>query len=199
MSNFILKNPDCVFIHIKKTGGSSIRKGLWRENYEGPFFGYIPEKGQDLFKFAFVRNPVSRFLSAYKMFAYGTSHVRKLTNYPKIALDDFSKIVFNNSIPNKFGKDSTHNERIKHHTSPQTDPINCLHMADYVARYENYDNEIRYLCQILKKNILFIPRRNVTVSRTLDLNDRLCTQIFDFYEQDFKRLNYSLDKKNYLP
>jgi hypothetical protein len=37
MSNFLLRNPDCVFIHIPKTGGSSIRNGLWLSRYEGPF------------------------------------------------------------------------------------------------------------------------------------------------------------------
>lgn len=38
MSTFLLKNPDCVFIHIPKTGGSSIRKGVWTGAI-GPRFG----------------------------------------------------------------------------------------------------------------------------------------------------------------
>ena len=100
MTNFYLKDPDCVFIHIKKTGGSSIRKGIWNEKYEGPFFGFIPEECKQLFKFAFVRNPVDRFLSAYKMFAHGTTHVRKLTEYPKISLSEFAEVVFDESINN---------------------------------------------------------------------------------------------------
>jgi len=45
MSNFLLRNPDCVLIHIPKTGGTTIRKGICGSNYEGPAFGEFPAPG----------------------------------------------------------------------------------------------------------------------------------------------------------
>ena len=39
MSVFVLKEPDAVFIHIPKTGGMSIRKGIWGQKYDGPYVG----------------------------------------------------------------------------------------------------------------------------------------------------------------
>ena len=71
MSNFLLKNPDAVLIHIPKTGGTSIRKGAWGRRVRGPRFGTIPEAWRHHFKFAFVREPLDRFLSAYRMFTEG--------------------------------------------------------------------------------------------------------------------------------
>ncbi len=71
MGNFLLKKPECVFIHIPKTAGTSIRKGVWGSNYEGPVFGAIPEEWAGLFRFAFVRHPLQRFVSAYNMFTKG--------------------------------------------------------------------------------------------------------------------------------
>lgn len=38
MSTFLLKNPDCVFIHIPKAVGSSIGKGVWTKAI-GPRLG----------------------------------------------------------------------------------------------------------------------------------------------------------------
>lgn len=198
MTNFILRDPDCVLIHIKKTGGSSIRKGIWNENYDGPFFGFIPQESQDLFKFAFVRNPIDRFLSAYKMFAHGTSHVRKLTEKPKISLEEFSEIVFDDSIKNNFGESSTQQERIKHHTSTQTHPLNCLEMADYIARYENYEDEVRFLCGKVGKVFDEIPCRNKTVPRSISLGMPLVNKLISYYEKDFKFLGYSMEAESYV-
>ena len=66
MSIFKLKNPDCVLFHIPKTGGTSIRKGVWNKIYDGPVFAAVPEDWGALYKFAFVRHPFDRFISVWK-------------------------------------------------------------------------------------------------------------------------------------
>ena len=73
MPLFLLNQPRCVFAHIPKTGGNSIRNVVFKRDYEGPWFGdQLPDDWHALFKFAFVRNPFDRVVSAWKMFCEGT-------------------------------------------------------------------------------------------------------------------------------
>ena len=71
MAIFLIREPRCVFIHIPKTGGASIRHGVFKGNVDGPKQGFIPENWKSLYKFAFVRNPYDRVISAWKMFSEG--------------------------------------------------------------------------------------------------------------------------------
>ena len=59
----------CIFVHVTKTGGSSIQLALNMENYHLPA-SKIKEivgknKWNDYFKFSFVRNPWDKIVSQY--------------------------------------------------------------------------------------------------------------------------------------
>jgi hypothetical protein len=73
MGLFILQNPDAVFIHIPKTGGTSIRQGVWQRRYNGPH-KELPLSAKGLFTFAFVRHPLERFVSCWKMYSAGAEN-----------------------------------------------------------------------------------------------------------------------------
>jgi hypothetical protein len=59
----------CIFIHIPKTGGSSVAHSLFGTNSRHvPYYEYqhvSPAKFRRFFKFAFVRNPWDRIVSTY--------------------------------------------------------------------------------------------------------------------------------------
>ncbi len=67
----------CIFIHIPKTAGSSIREVLYGSIYGGShatareFQILFPEEFQSYYKFAVVRNPWERLVSAYAYFYKG--------------------------------------------------------------------------------------------------------------------------------
>lgn len=139
MSNFLLRQPDCVLIHIPKTGGTSIRKGAWGKRAKGPRFGTIPDEWQGLFKFAFMREPLSRFLSAYRMFTQGTRNEPDWTmpaDARPLTLAAFFDIVRDDGIIYDQRR-RTFEEKIRHHTIPQTHPFNCLRAADFIGRFED--------------------------------------------------------------
>lgn len=194
MSNFKLLNPDCVFIHIPKTGGTSIRKGIWNKNYEGPVFGYIPEEWQHLFKFAFVRHPLQRLVSAYSMFtdgAIGDVEWKKPKDARPLTLEEFIAIVLDESILFDERRKSFE-EKIRHHTIPQTHPFNCLFMADYIGYFENFEEDFSII--ISKMNLISeLPKIHYTNSppwQTL-LKDKLLTKCVHYYQEDFSKLGYA--------
>ena len=95
----------CIFVHIPKTGGTSISKALF-----GSEFGHCtvdhyeifsPERFRNYFKFAFVRNPWDRLLSAYKFLKKGGMYSADKT-WSDIYLSEFDNFEsFVLSLKNK--------------------------------------------------------------------------------------------------
>ena len=57
-----------VWIHVPKNASSTLSKEFQQERYGGRFYGVLPPLSEfpDYFAFAFLRDPVSRLLSAYQ-------------------------------------------------------------------------------------------------------------------------------------
>ncbi|MFW6047171.1 MAG: sulfotransferase family 2 domain-containing protein [Candidatus Woesearchaeota archaeon] len=194
MSNFYFPKHNCVFIHIPKTGGTSIRKGFFKGNYEGPFFGKIPEKYSQCFKFAFVRNPFDRLISAWKHFTTGTDTIssKEKSSFRNISLESFLNIVTNNSIIYD-GRRSTFKEKIRHHTIPQTHPFNCLNEADFVGCFETLEKDFEVICEKLKIKSNRLPKINKS-KRSREYKNyftpstRKITE--KYYKKDLEKLGY---------
>lgn len=183
MSNFLLKDPHCVLIHIPKTGGSTIRRGIWDGRYEGPAFGIIPQEWAGFFKFAFVRHPLDRLVSAWADF----SQLRSFHG----SIDDFIEIVVDDSIIYDERR-STQAEKIRHHTIPQTHPFNCLAGADFLGRYETY---LEDLDAILKRVGMTPPpppqmRKTRHEPWNAYLQGDALKRAVEYFEEDFTRLGY---------
>ncbi len=193
MSNFLLRNPHCVLIHIPKTGGTSIRKGAWKKDYEGPVFGHIPEEWKKHFKFAFVRHPFDRLVSAWKMFtegAVGDDEWQLPLDARRLTIEEFVDIVLDDSIVFDERR-SSFEERIRHHTIPQTHPFNCLQEADFVGRYESFKTDVDKVMNMLgQKNEVPHMHRTAHVQWNSHIDDVLHRSLRDFYRDDFLFLGY---------
>lgn len=202
MSNFLLRDPNCVLIHIPKTGGLSIRRGIWKSNYEGPVFGEIPAEWDPYFKFAFVRNPFDRLVSAFLMFKFGTKDEQSFVGPVTSAwsFQDFVDIVLDESIRYDGGR-QTVEEHARHHCIQMTHPFNCLDRADYIGRFEKYEEGVAHISQVLNVEIGRPPKLNATglKQRTLlkkapyrDYYDANTKRLVEkFYEEDLRRFNYT--------
>ncbi len=199
MAIFLIRDPRCVFIHIPKTGGASIRRGVFEENYEGPVFRDLPEEWQDAFCFGFVRNPFDRLASAYRMFTGGMHdtasryragessdlHMRPLSfrEFLDIVLDE--SIIFDE-------RRATYEERVRHHTIPQTHEFHGLQHAARVGRFERFADDFREIAERLGLASGNLPHLNRTASRDYrryyDPETRSLAEAF--YAEDLKQLGY---------
>ena len=190
MSSFYVTKYNCVFIHIPKTGGLSIRKGFFEKDYLGPFFNKVPRKYRGCFSFAFVRNPYERLISAYSMFNRGP---KPLIN---INFTDFLNTVTDESIHYRGANPRrTPKQSIRHHTIPQTHPSNLIQFAKYIGRYESLENDFQHICNTIGAKFKPLPNINKsdhhTNYREYFSNDQLLI-INEFFKQDFEQLNYPM-------
>ena len=193
MSNFLLRDPDCVLIHIPKTAGTSIRKGAWQGRYEGPTHGHIPEEWRRYFRFAFVRHPLDRFISVWTMFTQGTRNEPGWTlptDARPLTIEAFAEIVFDDSIVFDARRRSFE-EKIRHHAMPQTHPFYCLEQAEFIGRFETLSADF---CHVANRVGLTACLPHMHSSKHGAWSDYLSGSLLErcraFYSADFKQLGY---------
>jgi hypothetical protein len=194
MYNFLINDPRCVFIHIPKTGGASIRRGFFEGKHDKKAKGKIPFLWRRYYKFAFVRDPYTRFLSCYKMFRWGMERT-KWVGFERedLTLERFIAIAGDESID--VWNRKTFEGKLRHHAVPQTHPDNCLREADFVGRFENLREDFAKVCAHLGIEGQ-LPHLNKSVSerqQTVELTDEAIAFIRAFYAEDFARLGYDPD------
>lgn len=198
MANIISYKYKFIFVHIPKTAGTSIASAL--QPYLGPDDELVTHTSildivneynvnlDDFFKFSFVRNPWDRLVSSYFYFSKKPS---KRGAYPSgkefKTWDDFIERL--DELP-------TSKEAISVH--PQhwwlMDEYGNM-MMDYIARFENLEDEFRVLCK--KFNI---PRLNLNIFKMSDhglcssyYNDETKEKIAKLYQKDIELFDYSFD------
>jgi len=186
VSFFLLKPENVVHIHISKTGGSTLRLGVWgKENYEGPAFGGMPGAWAPRYKFAFVRHPMERFYSAYRDFS-------QIRNYQG-TVEDFARVTLRAAPEGPWVRVcsgiSDHN--IQHHTAPQTWPEHGLQHANFIGRYEQYTRDVvRLFKHIGRPAPASLPRLRETEPAPLRMDRGLFRELKEFYRKDYKELGY---------
>jgi len=186
----------CIFVHIPKTAGKSILTVLLEQDS----CGHIPVldyrifdryKFETYFKFAFVRNPWDRFLSAYTYLKKGG-----ISSYDKIwsktylsNYEDFESFVLDLqdiTIAKKIIKGV--------HFRPQYDFV-CDYKfnikVNFIGKMENIDDDFEYVANKLGK-IVKIPHLNKSVHKDYrDLYSHKMKQIvYNLYEKDIKIFGY---------
>lgn len=201
MPLFHLNNPPCLFVHIPKTGGNSIRNVVFGGDYEGPWFGdQLPEQWQGLFGFGFVRNPYDRLVSAWKMFTEGTEddawHLPEggplrmtLAETINMGMDPdapFGHPRYNQIKPTPY-------TRFKNHILPQSHPYHGLQHVEFIGRFENLQHDFATIAERLKLPVRELPRSNWTrPGQYQDFFDAETRQLADeFLAEDLRRFNYS--------
>jgi len=199
---FLIENPKCVFIHIPKTGGTSIRKGVFNlEHPCGAEWENVPAAWKKCFKFAFVRNPYDRLVSGWKYFK----------GEENFSFNDFVQIITGHKIHRDMmatrrpkegqGLMLTLNggatESIHHHLMPQLHPYNHLKHADFIGRFENLQEDFDKICDQLNAPRQKVPHFNKTNHKHYSsyYNKSIKMMADQYYEEDLQKLGYHFNKE----
>ena len=170
----------CIFVHIPKTGGTSIIHALKLDNK-----GHPTLSKQTPNTFTIIRNPFDRVVS---LFCYikteNTFYHKKNPYYEYFANCDFEAFI----------KRLNHG-RTYHLTRPQSDYIyddkNNL-LVDHVLRYETLQKDFNKFWDIK------LPHLNKS-DRHKDwrkyYNKNTIKPVYEFYKRDFKNFNYDTRTK----
>lgn len=190
-------NPDikAVFIHIPRTGGSSIKRilrdvGGFSEEMTHADFRYVKEKlgneWKNYFKFSIVRNPFSRMVSWYNWLVYssklGKDKRGRIVQHP----GTFENFLFNyNRIYKK--------DRMTGYTFKKQQVEFIGNKMDFVGRFENLQEDFDYICKRIGMKNIKLPVRKKTEETdyksyyTRKLRDYI---IHTFYD-DLKTFGYT--------
>lgn len=190
MSLLINRSKKWGFIHIPKTGGTSITTVLRKvkgteyvsiaHNHIGKF-----ENIKDYYIMCFVRNPYTRFASAYY---HQTRKDGFMTVHKFIETMDMNDYVF---FPQYWfiQNGSTEDKKVK-----------------FIGRYENFTNDFNLIMEKIGKEGHLIPHhnRNSIYDKHPNLNQHdfykhiyndkdVKSWVAERYSNDFKIFNYGLD------
>jgi chondroitin 4-sulfotransferase 11 len=196
-----------VFIHIPKTGGTTIEYhldllkpkngyGLNQNNHACQHFLYYeyynilgPKKYNKYFKFSIVRNPIDRIVSEYYWTPLDLGHKNGKT------FEEFLKNV-ELIIKNK----SFYITEYHDHFIPQSNFIldkNNRLMVDKVYRFEKMNEIEKYIIKLGKKNKKKIKRMQKNknkeyIFKRYKPNKKQIQKIYELYKRDFINFNYSI-------
>jgi len=203
----ILHKYKCIFIHIPRTGGTSIEsvlagKNWWKVHPQSKHLNFISAKKiynkywDDYFKFTFVRNPWGRLLSLTK---YSTNKQPHDNIYP-VHLDVLNRIKTNHFFD--FFSNTEYDPRF--FNANQFEKFKPFDQAyyrniigdemDFIGKYENLQNDFDVVCEHLKIPSTTLPHVEKSV---ID-----CSQYQRCYDDDqrdlvYNQFKYDIEKYNY--
>ena len=191
-----------IFIHIPKNAGTSIIKAIGEdkiidksiEQYKEHYKKYW----NDYKKFTVVRDPIDRFVSAYKFARMGESELfslvgrKGLEKHPhydfcnSMCINEYVSFIYNNP------------KKINYWIIPQTFFIlnkNKKIEIDYIARYENLLEDLK---KIGIDNIQKLNASEIDNDNLIQLTKRSKQLLHEIYDIDYQNFSYSKDLKNFF-
>jgi len=191
----------CIFVHVPRTAGFALAKSLFG-NAGG---SHIPvatyrdifdaDEFESYLKFAVVRNPWDRLVSAYRYIMDGGGQVEHdLEMQAKIRpYEDFGHFVRSWLVPSAL-KDGIH--FLPQHTFISLD--DGVVPLDYVARYETLPDDFRYIAQRLG---IQAPLQHLNASNRTAYKDYYDAEtidiVADLYSKDLELLGYDFENSQF--
>jgi hypothetical protein len=199
-----------LFIHIAKTGGTSVRSALtglrWRDPFFWPMFlcsrlshltGHrigakfprhakviaakemLPvELFDNLFKFAFVRNPWDLQVSSFHHIRRERPHLMNgITGF-----DEFLRWKLDPDRPYQFHLDTSMEQQIDYLIDLAGEII-----VDYVGRYECLEDDFQVICKRIGVHPSPLPRKRKASDRADDYRRYYSEQSADLVAEHFRR------------
>jgi hypothetical protein len=200
----------CIFVHIPKTGGKSVRRALglgWPGHKDISQYAeeLNPAVFQNYFKFSIVRNPWDRLLSEYN-FQKNNSRPKKDKLFifdergTKRKFSDWVRTAFAN--PHRYKGEDWAGDVSKHihRWSPQVDwlSVDGKIAVDFVARLENINEDFPQIGKKIGLPPAKFPRRNGKwhwhYSNYYDKATR--ELVAEYYARDIEAFGYRYEERS---
>ena len=206
-----------LFVHIAKTGGTSVRAALnplrWRDPYYVPMFlcskiskltGHrigvkfprhakviaakemLPrELFDNLFKFAFVRNPWDLQISSYH-------HIRRERPHLLAGINDFEQFLrwkLDPARPYQYHIDTS----IELQSDYLVD-LNGKIIVDFIGKYEQLQEDFDEVCRRIGITSKTLPHKRKATDRSdyrQYYNDDTARLVADYFRRDIENFSYS--------
>lgn len=189
-----------VFVHIPKTGGNGVLQSLFGVDGQGhkrleDYYLYSSKRFNQYFKFAVVRHPFTRFVSAfYYLKGGGISKVDREVFRDQLldGIEDVNDFVARLQSDPLFRLDMMNYIHFK----PQSYFLEGLirgKSLDYLGRQEDMDTAIRDIAAALNVDGVEIKVHNKTKVESSPLSDASKEFVYQLYRDDFELLGYTSD------
>jgi hypothetical protein len=179
----------CVFVHIPKAAGTSVKKTLFPNSHELTHYRAIdylldsPIKYRKYFVFAFSRNPYDRLVSGYEYLMQGGKNQadRQFRDSYLLAYSDFEEFV----------KKGFYQKAVKqkYHFVPQhvfiSNPFGKI-IVDFLGRFEN-----------IEEDFAEIAKRIGVDARLPHSNSSARKDFKDYYSEDTRKIAYNIYKRDF--
>lgn len=189
------KQNKALFVHIPKAAGSSISLTLFghqvgHKKISDYYFSDF-NKTESLFKFCFVRNPLTRFESSFNFLRNTSPFLSDRRMQGTLAqfddINSFSEAFL--SSPSNF--QSLHflpQYQFLNYTGNEKDKQLGI---DFIGRFENIDKDFDHICQQINL-AKTLPKINANKSISSSLNEENQQRLREFYDTDFYLFGYNL-------
>lgn len=192
--NEVMIKNKILFVHIPKTGGTSISTALFGKDSGHPYLYQFYFANKDytnsFFKFCVVRNPYDRLVSTYFHFTTNEINPKIKRLWDDFNINSFEELILKMENPVFFKK----LKKIIHFV-PQNELIRYEDLCmDKIFKFENFDSIEKELNNNLKEKKVTLKKLNTSKRGTYEdyYTDKTKSIVYEVYKQDFDLFDYPL-------
>lgn len=166
-----------MYFDVPKAASTTIRHAFY-QNRQSASMTNPRNSLESYFKFTFVRNPWDRMVSNWKMFTTSPKRIlqlKSMTNKDLSRFDHFIDFAIHNA---------------NHHWQPQV--LFIPENLDFIGKFEDFDEDMNKLLEILGREPLKFDKRNTT--KRTKYQDYYTPSLIDlvgnFYQSDIEKFGY---------
>lgn len=200
----------CIFVHIEKTGGTSIETAFDQTNIFKEYTKHLTAIGSkelylnfdEYFKFGFVRNPWDLIVSIHSFFKYKPEDFKRITKWKLLGGVAPTDVKQTRYVDRKGYDDFLKNTKAEYlgwgywfMTHNQLDILSDKNgnlLVDYIGRFETLQKDFDYICDRIGKEKIILPHVYKTdhVHYTEYYDDELMNIVGEKFKRDIDFFGY---------